>query len=81
MINIIKQPYDEGSSDRKPVPLLTQHCAVGPRGNHSGSSMALIDETAITVALTAIQKTLGATAIDVQWVISPREKAAYLKAF
>src|SRR5919206_807926 len=34
-----------------------------------GSSMAFIDETAIPVALPAIQEGLGATAIDGQWVV------------
>ena len=34
-----------------------------------GSSMAFIDETAITVALPAIQSALGATVVDAQWVV------------
>ena len=31
--------------------------------------MAFIDETAVTVALPTIQKTLGATAVGAQWVV------------
>jgi EmrB/QacA subfamily drug resistance transporter len=35
-----------------------------------GSSMAFIDETALPVALPAIQSGLGATAVDAQWVVA-----------
>ena len=31
--------------------------------------MAFVDETAVTVALPTIQKALGATAVDAQWVV------------
>ncbi len=34
-----------------------------------GSSMAFIDSTVVNVALPAIQKTLGGTVIDMQWVV------------
>jgi hypothetical protein len=34
-----------------------------------GSSLAFIDGTAVTVALPAIQSSLGATAVDAQWVV------------
>src|SRR5580692_9504250 len=34
-----------------------------------GSSMAFIDGTVVNVALPAIQKTLGGTVIDMQWVV------------
>jgi EmrB/QacA subfamily drug resistance transporter len=34
-----------------------------------GSSMAFIDGTAVTVALPTIQSSLGATAVDAQWVV------------
>jgi len=34
-----------------------------------GSSMAFIDSTVVNVALPALQSTLGATVVDVQWVI------------
>src|SRR6202050_2788654 len=34
-----------------------------------GSSMAFIDSTAVNVALPALQSSLGATVVDVQWVV------------
>ncbi len=34
-----------------------------------GSSMAFIDGTAVNVALPALQKSLGATVVQVQWVV------------
>src|SRR5579864_129623 len=34
-----------------------------------GSSMAFIDSTVVNVALPAIQRTLGGTVIDMQWVV------------
>src|SRR5215470_7986690 len=34
-----------------------------------GSSMVFIDGTVVNVALPTLQSTLGATAIDVQWVV------------
>ncbi|HVR98975.1 MAG TPA: MFS transporter, partial [Thermoanaerobaculia bacterium] len=34
-----------------------------------GSSMAFIDGTAVNVALPALQEHLGATVIEVQWVV------------
>ena len=34
-----------------------------------GSSMAFIDSTVVNVALPALQSSLGATVVDVQWVI------------
>src|ERR671910_2737534 len=37
---------------------------------YTGSSMAAIDETALPVALPAIQSALGATAVDAQWVVA-----------
>lgn len=71
MANVIKQPCDEGvirSGDAK------SPCApnAGPwilAATILGTSMAFIDETAITVALPTIQSTLGATAVDAQWVV------------
>ncbi len=35
-----------------------------------GSSMAFIDETAVPVALPAIQSSPGTTAVDAQWVVA-----------
>src|SRR5215469_7560830 len=34
-----------------------------------GSSMAFVDSTVVNVALPALQKSLGATVVDVQWVV------------
>ena len=34
------------------------------------SSMEFIDETAVPVALPAIQEAIGATAVDAQWVVA-----------
>ena len=34
-----------------------------------GSSMAFIDNTVVNVALPALQADLGATVVDVQWVV------------
>src|SRR5690349_5783531 len=34
-----------------------------------GSSMAFIDSTVVNVALPALEKTLGGTVIDMQWVV------------
>src|SRR4051794_26531438 len=34
-----------------------------------GSSMAFIDSTVVNVALPALQSSLGATVVDVQWVV------------
>jgi EmrB/QacA subfamily drug resistance transporter len=71
MAGIIRQPCDEGvirASKAKFVCTTKQ----GPwvlAATILGSSMAFIDETAVTVALPTIQKTLGATAVDVQWVV------------
>ena len=71
MANVIKQPCDEGvirSGEAK------SPCApnAGPwvlAATILGSSMAFIDETAVTVALPAIQRALGATAVDAQWIV------------
>ena len=71
MAGIVKQPCDEGvirSKDAKS--LCTPN--VSPwvlAATILGSSMAFIDETAIPVALPAIQEGLGATAVDGQWVV------------
>jgi MFS family permease len=69
--NVIKQPCDEGvirSAEAK------SPCApkAGPwvlAATILGTSMAFIDETAVTVALPTIQWGLGATAVDAQWVV------------
>ena len=71
MAGIIRQPCDEGvirSSKARSVCTLK----AGPwvlAATILGSSMAFIDETAVTVALPTIQNNLGATAVDAQWVV------------
>jgi hypothetical protein len=68
MTSVIKQPCDEGvirSTEAK------SPCApkAGPwvlAATILGTSMAFIDETAVTVALQTIQWGLGATAVDAQ---------------
>jgi EmrB/QacA subfamily drug resistance transporter len=71
MANVIKQPCDEGVIRSREA---KSPCApnAGPwvlAATILGSSMAFIDETAITVALPAIQSALDATAVDAQWVV------------
>jgi hypothetical protein len=39
----------------------------------AGSSMAFIDSTVVNVALPALQSSLHATVVDVQWVIDPTD--------
>jgi len=71
MAGIIQQPCDAGvirSASAKSA------CTPGAApwvlaATILGSSMAFIDETAVTVALPAIQSALGATAVDAQWVV------------
>jgi EmrB/QacA subfamily drug resistance transporter len=71
MANVIKQPCDEGVILSKEV---EQPCdpKAGPwvlAATILGTSMAFIDETAVTVALPAIQQSLSATLVDAQWVV------------
>ena len=72
MAGIIRQPCDEGViRSSEAISLCTRKA--GPwvlAATILGSSMAFIDETAVTVALPAIQKSLGATAVDAQWVVA-----------
>jgi EmrB/QacA subfamily drug resistance transporter len=71
MAGIIRQPCDEGVIRSSEARSLCTRKA-GPwvlAATILGSSMAFIDETAVTVALPTIQKTLGATAVDAQWVV------------
>ncbi len=71
MANVIKNPCDEGmirAGEAK------SPCArkAGPwilLATILGTSMAFIDETAVTVALPSVQASLGATAVDAQWVV------------
>jgi EmrB/QacA subfamily drug resistance transporter len=71
MVNIAKPPCDEA--------IIRSKAAAAPRSESVGrwvlaaailgSSMAFIDGTAVNVALPALQKSLGATVADVQWVV------------
>jgi len=72
MAHVIRQPCDEGvirttgaqsvcTPDAAPWVLAATIL---------GSSMAFIDETALPVALPAIQSALDATAVDAQWVVA-----------
>ncbi len=71
MASAIKQPCDEGlirSTEAKAT------CAPKARpwvlaATILGTSMAFIDETAVTVALPIIQRDLSATAVDAQWMV------------
>jgi EmrB/QacA subfamily drug resistance transporter len=70
MAYVIRQPCDEGVIHSKKA---TSPCTptAAPwilAATILGSSMAFIDETAVPVALPAIQGALGATAVDAQWV-------------
>jgi MFS family permease len=71
MANVIKQPCDEELIRSQET---SSPCApnAGPwvlSATILGSSMAFIDETALPVALPAMQRSLGATAVDAQWVV------------
>src|ERR1700761_2286859 len=67
----MKQPCDEALMREK---TLTMPCAEKSRpwvlgATILGSSMAFIDSTAVNVALPALQSSLHATVVDVQWVV------------
>lgn len=71
MAHVIRQPCGEGVIRWKKADL---PCAPNAApwilaATILGSSMAFIDETAVTMALPAIQSALGATAVDAQWVV------------
>ncbi|HEX2180883.1 MAG TPA: MFS transporter [Rubrobacteraceae bacterium] len=72
MAHVIRQPCDEGlirSTEAQAV--CTPDAAPWVlAATILGSSMAFIDETALPVALPAIQSSLGATAVDGQWVVA-----------
>ena len=72
MAGIVKQPCDEEVIRAKGA---KSPCAPNAApwvlvATILGSSMAFIDETALPVALPAIQGALGATAVDAQWVVA-----------
>src|SRR5215218_9804550 len=72
MAHVIRQPCDEGIVRSKgATAACTPNAAPWVLGaTILGSSMAFIDETALPVALPAIQEALGATAVDAQWVVA-----------
>src|SRR2546429_1569067 len=71
MWGILREPCDEN--------VIRSRAARAPRSKSSGrwilaatilaSSMAFIDSTVVNVALPALQTSLNATVVDVQWVI------------
>jgi MFS family permease len=72
MAQVIRQPCDEGVIRSQGAP---SACAPNAApwvlaATILGSSMAFIDETALSVALPAIQTALDATAVDAQWVVA-----------
>ena len=72
MANVIKLPCDEGviRSKAAEAPCSPNATPWVLAATILGSSMAFIDETALPVALPAIQEALGATAVDAQWVVA-----------
>jgi hypothetical protein len=69
---LVKQPCDEGVilSKETKSPCAPNAAPWVLAATILGPSMAFIDETALPVALPAIQSTLGATAVDAQWVVA-----------
>lgn len=71
MTNIFRQPCDEGVVRARPMVV---PCASGYEpwimaATILGSSMVFIDGTVVNVALPALQKSLEASVLDVQWVV------------
>jgi EmrB/QacA subfamily drug resistance transporter len=71
MTNIFRPPCDEGVIRARPAAL---PYAAGSEpwimaATILGSSMVFIDGTVVNVALPALQKSLGASVLDVQWVV------------
>jgi hypothetical protein len=68
MAQVIRQPCDEGviRSKRVEAPCAPNAAPWVLAATILGSSMAFIDETAVPVALPAIQDALRATAVDAQ---------------
>jgi len=71
MVNVGKPPCDEEviKSGRVASPCHGASCTWILAATILGSSMAFIDGTVVNVALPALQTSLNATAIDVQWVV------------
>ena len=72
MAGVVREPCDEGVIlSRKAKSPCTPNAAPWVlAATILGSSMAFIDETALPVALPAIQNALGATVVDAQWVVA-----------
>src|SRR3712207_52313 len=72
MAQVIRQPCDEGviRSTKAEAPCSPNAAPWVLAATILASSMAFIDETALPVALPAIQRGLGATAVDAQWVVA-----------
>ena len=72
MAQVIVQPCDEGviRSKKAEAPCSPNAAPWVLAATILASSMAFIDETALPVALPAIQSTLGATTVDAQWVVA-----------
>ena len=72
MAHVIRQRCDEGviGSKKADSPCAPNAAPWILAATILGFSMAFIDETAVTVALPAIQSALGATAVDAQWVVA-----------
>ena len=71
MATIFKHPCDEASISSKPA-VSPCRLSAGPwilAAAILGSSMAFIDGTVVNVALPALQESLSATVLDVQWVV------------
>ena len=71
MTNIFRQPCDEGVIRARPTAV---PCAAGSEpwimaATILGSSMVFIDGTVVNVALPALQKSLDASVLDVQWMV------------
>src|SRR6266511_3551247 len=71
MANIFTQPCDEGviraGPSAVPCAALSEPWILA--ATILGSSMAFIDGTVVNVALPALQQSLNATVVDVQWVV------------
>jgi EmrB/QacA subfamily drug resistance transporter len=71
MANIFPQPCDEGvirsTPSAAPCARVSEPWILA--ATILGSSMAFIDGTVVNVALPALQKSLNATVLDVQWVV------------
>src|SRR2546421_7821152 len=71
MANIGRQPCDEGviRSGRAAKPCAKSSGPWILAATILGSSMAFIDGTVVNVALPALQSSMHATVVDVQWVV------------